>query len=366
MERKKQPLYIQIKEYLLKEIEQGRLMPGDMVATEMELAEQFEVSRITVRKALSELEKDNIIYRHPGKGTFVSEEIKKTERVHEEKKSSKKEDYVIGVIMSHLNSPFQVSLLQSLETALGKGGYQMMFGLSHGKTKIEDELIERMRDRGVDGLIIYPVDGAFYSEKILRMSMEGFPVVLVDRYLPGINTCSIYTDDRKGGLMLGEYLVKRGHKRIALLSQNPKDTVCLMERIDGFYSAMLYAGIPQNAEDTMDDLVNCSVYSRPELYEENVKKIENFLAERPEVTAVYCTIATFAMNTIWAARNLKRDLEIVCFDSVEPYQWTEKFSIPHIAHSETEMGRQAVSAVIRLLKGEAVDNIIIPCYLVEK
>lgn len=363
----RQPLYLQIKNYLMKEIAEQRLMPGSMISSEKELSEQFHVSRITVRKALAELEAENVIYRYPGKGTFVSEPGKTRQNVQENAGDvQEKKEYLIGVIMSHLDSPFQVSLLQALEKALGKQGHQMMFGLSHGRNQIEDELIDRMRGHGVDGLVIYPVDGAFYSEKILKMSMEGFPVVLVDRYLPGINTCSVYSDDRKGGQMLGEYLLKRGHKRIALLTQEPKNTICLMDRIDGFYDAMLYAGIPRREEDVMEDLENCAVYSDSAQYEENIERIEKFLADRPEITAIYCTIATFAMNTLQAARRLERKLEIVCFDSVEPYQWTEKLRIPYIAHSETEMGQRAIEMVIRLLKGEQVKNVVIPCYMVEQ
>lgn len=363
----KQPLYLQVKNYLMDEIREKRLLPGSMISSEKELSEQFKVSRITVRKALSELEAENVIYRYPGKGTFVSDQkelLDMAEREKEEK--TEKKEYAIGVIMSHLDSPFQVSLLQALEKALGKRGYQMMFGLSHGRNQIEDELIDRMRSHGVDGLVIYPVDGAFYSEKILKMSMEGFPVVLVDRYLPGINTCSVYSDDRKGGQMMGEYLLKKGHRRIALLSQGPKNTVCLMDRIDGFYDAMLYAGIPRREEDIMEDMVNCAVYSDPIQYEENIRKIERFLSDRPEITAVYCTIATFAINALQAARRLGRTLEIVCFDSVKPYQWTEKIAIPYIAHSETEMGQKAIELMTRLLNGEKGENIIIPCQLIEE
>ena len=336
-----------------------------MLPSEKELSEQFQVSRVTVRKALAELEREGIISRYPGKGTFVLGEQNAAVFQGNDIEEKSRKEYRVGVIMSHLDSRFQVSLLQALEKAIGKRGYQMMFGLSHGKEKIENELIDRMRNHGVDGLIIYPVDGAFYSEKILRMSIEGFPVVLMDRYLPGINACSVYSDDKKGGQMIGEYLLNKGHRRIALFSQNPQNTICLMNRIEGFRYAQLCAGIPYQEEDCMEDLINCAVDIDPLQYEENTRKIEAFLTERPEITAVYCTIATFAMNTVCAARKLRRKLEIVCFDSVEPYQWTEKFSISYIAHSETDMGFKAVESIEKLFEGKNPGNVIIPCELIE-
>lgn len=359
----KKPLYIQIKEYILTEISENRLVVGDMLPPEKDLIEQFKVSRITVRRAMDELEDEGIIARYPGKGTFVSS-TQKIDFASKNEKERRREDYTIGVIMSHLDSPFQVSLLQALETAIGKHGFQMMFGLTHGRNQIENELIDRMREHGVDGLIIFPVDGAYYSEKILQMSIEDFPVVLIDRYLPGINACSVFSDDRKGGQLLGEYLIKKGHKKIALFSQNPNNTACLIDRIEGFRYALLSEGISSSKDDCLIDLNNCSVYNEPEQYENNIRRIEEFLQARPEITAVYCTIATFAINTLSASRRLKKKLEIVCFDNIEPYQWMEKLPITYISHSEIEMGTKAVEAMTELFQGKKLQNIIIPCELV--
>lgn len=362
MEKGKAPLYQGIKQDLLDKIYAGMLKPDTQIPSEKELSEQFKVSRITVRRALEELEEEGFIYRRQGKGTFVSSDIS-CQGNHEEMTIACSGKWIIGVIMSHLDSPFQVSLLQSIEKALGKQDCQMMFGLSHGKTKIESELIERMLLHGVHGLIIYPVDGAFYSEKILRLTMDGFPVVLVDRYLPGINTCCVYSDDRKGGQLLGEYLVSRGHREIALFSQDPRETICLMNRIDGFTNAVLAAGILQKEEDALTDMMNCSTSSNPEQYKKNVERIAEFFADRPEITAVFCTIATFAMNTIWALKKLNRTMEIVCFDNIEPYQWTEDYPVTYIAHSEVVMGNRAVEMVLQLIRGEKTENVVIPCEL---
>lgn len=368
MEKVKAPLYQTIKQDLLDKIYTGLLKADTQISSEKELSEQFKVSRITVRRALEELEEEGFIYRRQGKGTFVSPQLPVLEGMEGKKTEIGKR--VIGVIMSHLDSPFQVSLLQSIEKALGKRDCQMMFGLSNGKTKIESELIDRMKFHGVHGLIIYPVDNAFYSEKILRLTMDGFPVVLVDRYLPGINTSCVYSDDRRGGQLLGEYLVSRGHQEIALFSQDPKETICLMNRIDGFHNAVLAAGVLQKGENAMTDMENCSTSSNPEQYRKNVEKIVRFLTIRPEVTAVFCTIATFAMNTVWALRQMEaqsgaeRKLEIVCFDNIEPYQWTQEYPITYIAHSEVEMGNRAVELIFQLIKGKRVDNVIIPCELI--
>lgn len=66
------PLYYQIKTRLMEAIENGQLKPGDRVPSERELTEKFNVSRMTARQALAELESQGVLYRVQGKGTFVA------------------------------------------------------------------------------------------------------------------------------------------------------------------------------------------------------------------------------------------------------------------------------------------------------
>ena len=68
-----QARFEQIKWSILQQIEQGKLTPGDKVASENSLAEQFGVSRMTARRALSELVDQGFLIRSQGLGTFVSD-----------------------------------------------------------------------------------------------------------------------------------------------------------------------------------------------------------------------------------------------------------------------------------------------------
>jgi GntR family transcriptional regulator, N-acetylglucosamine utilization regulator len=66
------PLYRRIEKDLLTQIVEGRLQPGQIVPPERELCEHYGVSRITVRRAIRELETTGYVQRRQGKGTFVS------------------------------------------------------------------------------------------------------------------------------------------------------------------------------------------------------------------------------------------------------------------------------------------------------
>jgi len=65
-------LYHQLREVVLSKIESNEWPVNSQIPTERELCEAFGVSRITVRKALSELEREGYLYRKQGRGTFVT------------------------------------------------------------------------------------------------------------------------------------------------------------------------------------------------------------------------------------------------------------------------------------------------------
>ncbi len=66
------PLYYQLKEWLRGQIEDNTLTEGAQVPPEMQLSEQFGLSRGTVRQAINELVAEGLLYRVQGHGTFVS------------------------------------------------------------------------------------------------------------------------------------------------------------------------------------------------------------------------------------------------------------------------------------------------------
>ncbi|WP_025916414.1 GntR family transcriptional regulator [Herminiimonas sp. CN] len=66
------PLYQQIKSLITQSLQSGEWKPGELIPSEMELANRFKVSQGTVRKAIDELAAENLVMRRQGKGTFVA------------------------------------------------------------------------------------------------------------------------------------------------------------------------------------------------------------------------------------------------------------------------------------------------------
>ena len=72
IKQSRMPLYYQLEELIKKAISSGELKAGDMIPTEWELVDYFELSRTTVRQAMTDLVNENLLYRKKGIGTFVS------------------------------------------------------------------------------------------------------------------------------------------------------------------------------------------------------------------------------------------------------------------------------------------------------
>lgn len=211
-QNKSTPLYLQIKDLIVSMIERKELKPGDRVPTEAEMIEQYQVSRVTVKNAYKLLVDDGIIYRIAGKGSFVSAK----EHVHgiDSGDDMKK----IGFLSPIINDSFSMKLFQGVEEGCKEAGFMPMIRQVSLQSE-ERKTIHDMIRCGAEGLIIFPVDGETYSEEILNLKIRNFPFVLVDRYLPGIKTNSISSDNYQGGVLGTEYLIGKGHTEIGIVSR---------------------------------------------------------------------------------------------------------------------------------------------------
>ena len=67
------PLYVQLEELIRNNIDTGIWKPQNAIPSESELSKEYDLSRMTIRTACQNLVQEGVLYRVPGKGTFVSE-----------------------------------------------------------------------------------------------------------------------------------------------------------------------------------------------------------------------------------------------------------------------------------------------------
>lgn len=365
-----EPLYEQIYKHILADIDSGALQPGDRVPSEKELADRYNVSRITSKRALQILDQQGMIDRARGKGSFVARNVKVPARPKEAGDENRlKEQHMAAFIMPDFADSFGSRLLRSIETHMRLNNIAMLFRRTGGSLEEEASAIDTFLSAGVDGLIVFPVHGEFYNERLLRMVLDRFPLVLVDRYLKGISACSLSVDNHHAAQDLTEYLVSLGHTQIAFVSPPAQGTSTIEERMQGVTSGLAAHGLPFGPEDCLTNLYSTLPDAFvPENIQKDEETIRQFLAAHPQLTAfVVCEynlalVLEQVLNRL--GHQVPRDFSIVCFDSDE-----EAISGPHFTHicqDEAFMGQKAVELLLAQIDGQEVPlQTIVPYTLKE-
>lgn len=71
LDEKRYPLSVIVKKKIIEYINENKLKPGDKLPSEIDLAKMFNVSRVTLREAITQLAQEGIVYKKQGKGTFI-------------------------------------------------------------------------------------------------------------------------------------------------------------------------------------------------------------------------------------------------------------------------------------------------------
>lgn len=346
------PLYQKIQQYILEQIRTNGLQPGERIPTEKELMEQFSVSKITVVKALSGLADEKIIDRVPGKGSFVGTSKRKDAIAaalpdHPEASGADAlKTRLIGLVIPSILDYFAIRLINGVRTMLGEHGYRVVILLSESDIEKEKDALKTLQTMGAEGILIFPVDEEHYNEEILNMKFAGYPFVLIDRFLPGVETDYIAADGKLGASLAVDYLWELGHRQIAICSDSPIQTVTVQERIEGYISALKSKGAMINPAHIITDF-----------HIESLKDAEShplFRYMRNRMATAYITLnGRLGVQMYQLARQaglkVPDDLSIISFD--EPTSVVDEFSIfTYIKQFEYEIGSRAAATMLNVIR----------------
>jgi GntR family transcriptional regulator of arabinose operon len=228
------PKYFQIKEYLLKYFKEKNVKENERIPSENELLDIFKVSRNTVRQALDILERDGVVYKEQGKGTFFS-------------KNRPKKNFLIGVISLATTNYIYIDIINGIEEYCHENKYSIILSNSNSNPEKEKEALESMLEKGIDGLIIEPAlsynitKDSYIFKKLSNLEI---PVLVIDVHIQGLNVPTLTLDDIKCGYDATEYLLKKNHKQIAFVYK--KEVVASEYRLKGYLKALNEYGIKVN------------------------------------------------------------------------------------------------------------------------
>ncbi|MBP1995328.1 GntR family transcriptional regulator [Paenibacillus eucommiae] len=354
-QNKSTPLYLQIKEMVETMIERGELKPGDRVPTEAEMIEKYQVSRVTVKNAYKLLVEDGIIFRIAGKGSFVSTK----EHLPDTNRDLKKIGYLSPMILD----TFTMKLFQGVEEGCKEAGSMLMIRQVTLQSE-ERNAINDMIRCGAEGLIIFPVDGETYSEEILNLKTRNFPFVLVDRYLPGIKTNSVSSDNYLGGFLGTEYLIGKGHTEIGIISGTKSTTASSEDRFQGYLDAMKKNQLLTNPSYWLTRIDEFT-YQQEDIYKQY---IADWLSSNPNITAAFAFSSLMAEQVYQVARSMGKQipeqLAILSYDNPDIKMMDASPFFSSIEQNAEEMGLQAVQVLMKSLHDPVhVEQRVIPVSL---
>lgn len=151
------PLYQQLADEIRRQIADNDLKPGDRMLTEAELSQKFEVSRITVRKAIDQLVEEDYVVRKQGIGTFVAE--KKLHRIM-------RNQVVSFTEMCELNGSVPSSELISAGWVKADTAVESYLNLLQ-----QENVIKIVRVRKIDGLPVM-LEESYYPKRLSFLLQE--------------------------------------------------------------------------------------------------------------------------------------------------------------------------------------------------
>ena len=221
------PKYVQLKG-ILKEYLGKHYQVGQKIPTEVELMNQFQVSRNTVRQSITDLEQEGLLSKEQGRGTFFRGPNPEDQTT----------DGLLGVITP---APAYIysQVVHGIQEVAHKKHYNIVLGTPVEAAEKELECLEQLLSKNIDGLI-FESNGGFTqiqeSKSLRRLQELSIPVVLMGWALEELQLSYVSLDDFEVGFRATQFLIEAGHTRIACIY--PGDLFPGMRRYQGYRKAL--------------------------------------------------------------------------------------------------------------------------------
>ncbi len=215
----------------------------------------------------------------------------------------------LGVIVSNIDDPFFSEILQGVEEIARVRGYSMFIAASMRDPERERAIVQDMRERRVDGVII--CSASFNTVQQRKLLEYGIPIVVVNNQAAEDYRYSIYHDDVEGSRQVTRYLIELGHKKIAYMG-NSLSGRTTMDRLTGFRQEMEAAGllIP-------DEYIYEVPGGSPE---DGLAALDHFLDLPDPPSSLFCFNDMMAIGALKglhkAGIRVPKDISVVGFDNI--------------------------------------------------
>jgi GntR family transcriptional regulator of arabinose operon len=338
MSNKPLPKYIQLKQEIMGWLRDARIMPNERMPTEHEIAEQFKMSRQTVRQTLGELEQEGWLYRVQGSGTYVAEPAPAPER----------EIQTIGVLTTYISDYIFPSIVRGAESVFRARGYRMLLSSTDNDKARERESLQMLLNHPLAGIIIEPTRSAEGNPNLdfyLSLEYRSIPFLMINERYMEMDCPCMKMDDEAGGFKAVEHLIELGHRRIAGFFK--MDDLQGVNRMKGFIRAHHERKVPL-LPDAVIHYVTEEKNSKP--YEAALSLLRQ---EQDRPTAFVCYNDELAVQLIAAIReaglSVPADISVVGYDD-STLATAMEVKLTTLAHPKLDLGIQAAEALINMIE----------------
>jgi DNA-binding LacI/PurR family transcriptional regulator len=265
----------------------------------------------------------------------------------------------IGVITPFFTAPSFVQRLRGLAGELSKRNKELVIYTVDSADRLQSYLSSLPLTGNLDGLVIMslPVEDAYVN----RLLKHDIPTVLIE--FPHKRLNSVEIDDVAGGRMVAEYLVSKGHRRIAFLGDTDLPEYAIHPvslRLVGFRQGLQGAGIVLD-----DDFVRLAPYTM-----EQTRQAAIDLLNTPNPpTAVFAATDFQALSMIQVAHQLgvdvPKELAVIGFDDLDMAEFAD---LTTVRQHLDESGRLAIELLLAHIEDNSrpVQHIKLPLTIIER
>ncbi len=333
--------YEKIVEWITAQIENGELSEGDKIYSENELMSIFQMSRQTVRHAISVLVEKGLLFRKRGSGTYVKGAGLNMQ--------GRKKTMCIAVMMTYVDSYIFPSIISEMEKILSKEDYNLQISFTNNTVEREKSILTNfLKNDSIDGIIAEATKSGLPNpnlELYRELQRRGIPVVFVNCFYPELEAIHVSMDDFEAGRIATEHLLQCGHQKIGAIFK--MDDGQGHKRYAGYVNALMQKNI------VIRD--RCITWIDTTDFLEMEWEAERYLQRLKECTACVCYNDQVAVKLVQICKDsgirIPEDLSIVGIDDFELAGYRD-VSLTSVNNPLVALANNAAKSMLALLAGK--------------
>jgi len=252
---------------------------------------------------------------------------------------------IIGVVVPDISHSFFAEVLRGIEEVVHAAGYSLLLCDSWLDAAKERSEIEMLVGSRVEGLIVASEQPENAPQTFARLKQRGMPVVLVDRFFPGLEIPSVLVDDFEVGRMATKHLLELGHRRIAHIRGPELSPASLRYR--GYLHTLRAHRIRVQRKWVMEGRFDL----------QSGREAMNLLLNlKPRPTAVFAGNDPMAIGAVYACRDagfrVPGDMSVIGAGNIEGAHHPNPF-VTTIDWPRVDLGRAAGTLLLSAIKNPA-------------